>query len=77
MDNIIKFYTEIEDFEIKALIEDYTSVDIWVLQSGKVRHWVLEVFDEWSELPAETMTEAEFLDMVVNQSFVKILIDKR
>ncbi len=75
--DINKYYEEIEDFDIKALIDDYTSVDLWVLQSGKARHWTLSVFDEWTELTEETMTEAAFLAMIVNQSFAKILIDKR
>ena len=75
--DIIKYYEEVQDFDIKALIDDYTSVDLWVFQAGKARHWTLGVFDEWSELPEETMTEAEFLAMVVNQSFAKILIDRR
>lgn len=76
MEEMIKYYNEILDYDIKALIVDYTSIDLWVLKLDKAAHLTLNALGDWETLSEEQMTEEEFVTMVFNQSFVKIIVDK-
>ena len=77
MKEMIEYYNEILDYGIKALIVDYTSIDLWVLKFNMATHLVLNISGDWETLNDEQMTEEEFIAMVFNQSFVKIIVDKK